>query len=250
MPNDEPRVDRLVSDLAARRIDRRQFVQRALALGISLPGAGALMAACGGDDDRAADTTAGATTTTAGEAAEVPDTLKIRLVSDISNLDPAFYPSSVDEATFAAVSEGLVTYKPGTFEIVNQLAETFEPSADGLSYEFKLKEGMFWQGYGEVTAEDVKYSYERIAGLTKPKLDSPYAGDWAPHLKEVTSRTSSPARSSSRSRSHRSCARPCHGSGIVCPRRRSRSWARSSPPTRSARARTSSSSGGPRSGRR
>ena len=174
MPNDEPRVDRLVSDLAARRIDRRQFVQRALALGVSLPGAGALMAACGGDDDDEPTTSAGATTTTAGEAAEVPDTLKLRLVSDISNLDPAFYPSSVDEATFAPVGEGLVTYKPGTFEVVNQLAATFEPSADGLSYEFTLKEGILWQkDYGEVTAEDVKFSYERIAGLTTPKIDSP-----------------------------------------------------------------------------
>ena len=40
-------------------------------------------------------------------------------------------------------------------------------------------------GYGELTAEDVKFSYERIAGLTTPKLDSPYEGDWSPHLKEV-----------------------------------------------------------------
>ena len=39
-------------------------------------------------------------------------------------------------------------------------------------------------GYGEVTAEDVKYSYERIAGLTKPNIHSPYSGDWST-LKEV-----------------------------------------------------------------
>jgi peptide/nickel transport system substrate-binding protein len=52
-----------------------------------------------------------------------------------------------------------------------------------------LKEGIqFHGGYGEVTAEDVKFSYERIAGLTKPKLDSPYKGDWAPHLQEVQTR--------------------------------------------------------------
>ena len=30
----------------------------------------------------------------------------------------------------------------------------------------------------------MKYSYERIAGLNTPKLDSPYAGDWAT-LQEV-----------------------------------------------------------------
>ena len=60
------------------------------------------------------------------------------------------------------------------------------PPPDGLQFDFKLKEGIqFHGGYGEVTAEDVKFSYERIAGLTKPKLDSPYKGDWAPHLQEV-----------------------------------------------------------------
>ena len=80
----------------------------------------------------------------------------------------------------SGIFEGLITYKPGTWEVVNVLAETFEPSADGLQFAFKLKEGIqFHGGYGEVTAEDVKFSYERIAGLTKPEIDSPYKGDWA-----------------------------------------------------------------------
>ena len=62
----------------------------------------------------------------------------------------------------------------------NCLAESFEPSADGLQYHFKLKPGIEWQkGYGEVQASDVKFSFERIAGLTKPKINSPYSGDWS-----------------------------------------------------------------------
>ena len=88
-------------------------------------------------------------------------------------MDPAFYPARADEIA-TGVFEGLVTYKPGTWEVVNKLAETFEPSADGLQFDFKLKEGIqFHGGYGELTAEDVKFSYERIAGLTKPKIDRP-----------------------------------------------------------------------------
>ena len=43
-------------------------------------------------------------------------------------------------------------------------------------YHFKLKQGIEWQkGYGEVRASDVKFSFERIAGLTKPNLNSPYS---------------------------------------------------------------------------
>ena len=194
IPADVPQVDRLVSDLLARRIDRRQFVRLAMALGLSLPSASALLAACApaspsasGQSTAAASATgaASAVPSASGQAA-VPAKLTLRLTADIANLDPAFYPGSVDESVYAGIYEGLVAWKPGTFEVVNQLAATFEPSADGLSYEFTLKEGILWQkGYGEVTAEDVKFSYERIAGLTTPKLDSPYAGDWSPHLKEV-----------------------------------------------------------------
>ena len=37
----------------------------------------------------------------------------------------------------------------------------------------------FHGGYGEMTSDDVKYSYERIAGITKPNLHAVYQGDWA-----------------------------------------------------------------------
>jgi peptide/nickel transport system substrate-binding protein len=42
---------------------------------------------------------------------------------------------------------------------------------------FQLKTGIPWSdGFGEVTAEDVKFSYERIAS---PAMKSPYLVDWA-----------------------------------------------------------------------
>jgi peptide/nickel transport system substrate-binding protein len=183
---------RLVDDYLKRRIGRRQFLERAVGAGISLSAASALLAACGGGDEEAAPAGTGATAETGATetgAAEASGPLRLRLLNDIINLDPAFYPALADEVAMLGVYEGLVTYTPGTWEVVNQLAETFEPSADGLRFDFKLKEGIqFHGGYGEVTAEDVKFSYERIAGLTRPKLDSPYKGDWAPHLQEVQTR--------------------------------------------------------------
>jgi peptide/nickel transport system substrate-binding protein len=168
-------VERLVDEYASRRIDRRQFVRRAAALGLSLPAVSALIAACGGGGGGAAG----------GGGGGLSKTLRIRLTFDVQNMDPATWVGQTDEAVFCNVCEGLVTYKPGTLEVVNQLAETFTPSADHLSYEFTLKQGVpFHGGFGEVTSEDVKFSFERIAGLTKPKLESAYAGDWSA-LKEV-----------------------------------------------------------------
>jgi peptide/nickel transport system substrate-binding protein len=151
-------------------VDRRQFLTRAAALGAAVPTSGALLAACGDDS---------------GGSGSVGKTLKVRLVGDMTNVDPAFFAdTSVDEPLMSCVYEGLVTYKPGAkdFEVVNQLAESLEPSADGLRFDFTLKKGIqFHGGFGELTADDVKFSYERIAD---PKLDAPYSGDWIA-LKEV-----------------------------------------------------------------
>jgi peptide/nickel transport system substrate-binding protein len=179
---DDP-LDPLVDAFLQRRIDRRQFLRRATALGVSLPMASAVLAACGGNDESSGT---GGTAGTGGGGGGDGATLRIRMVNDISNLDPAFYPTGSDTQAIYPVMEGLVTYKYGSSETVNVLADTFEVSSDGLSIEFALKQGIqFHGGYGEVTADDVKFSYERIAGMTKPKIDSPYRGDWAPQLKEV-----------------------------------------------------------------
>jgi peptide/nickel transport system substrate-binding protein len=124
--------------------------------------------------------------------------LRIRLgTSDVSNMDPAFIPTVEDENVAYSVYQGLVGFKPGTYDLVNVLAETIDQSEDGLAIEFKLREGVqFHGGYGELTAEDVKFSFERIID---PEVASVYALDWAPldnvevtgkytgiiHLKEV-----------------------------------------------------------------
>ena len=48
---------------------------------------------------------------------------------------------------------------------------------DPTHIRFQLRPGLGWTGgFGEVTAEDVKFSYERIAN---PAMKSPYRGDWA-----------------------------------------------------------------------
>jgi peptide/nickel transport system substrate-binding protein len=106
-----------------------------------------------------------------------PKTLTVHLYEDIQNVDPAFYPSDADESIMSDVYQGLVGWKPGTFEVENVLAEEIKQSEDGKVIDFKLREGVqFHHGYGELTAEDVKFSYER---MIDPELKAVYAGDWA-----------------------------------------------------------------------
>jgi peptide/nickel transport system substrate-binding protein len=123
-----------------------------------------------------AEPTEPAPTSEPEEAAE-PKILRVRLYGDIQNLDPAFRISENDEVVSNAVMNGLVRYCPNSYDLCNQLAEEIEQSEDGLEIRFKLREGVMWHnGYGELTTEDVKYSYERFID---PELDADYADDFA-----------------------------------------------------------------------
>ncbi len=123
------------------------------------------------------EATAIPSTATPEPVVEVPKILRVRLYGDIQNLDPAFQISENDSVVGYAVMDGLVRYCPNSYEICNQLAEEIEESEDGLQIRFKLKEGVQWHnGYGEVTTEDVKFSFERFID---PDLDAAYADDWA-----------------------------------------------------------------------
>jgi len=103
-----------------------------------------------------------------------PRILRVRITHDIRTLDPAFTYSDVETFVAGCIFNGLVSYAPNSYDVVNELAESFVPSEDGTVIDFKLREGVQWhKGHGEVTAEDVKFSYERYA-----LIDSPYKDDW------------------------------------------------------------------------
>jgi peptide/nickel transport system substrate-binding protein len=79
-------------------------------------------------------------------------------------LDPAFQTGLPDYDNIMNIYNGLVAHKPGFLTEVNpDLATRWDVSDDGFVYTFHLRPGVKWdQGYGELTAEDVKYSWERI----------------------------------------------------------------------------------------
>lgn len=176
-----PRAVKLVDDLLRTGMDRRQFFGLAAKLGLSTSAAVALLTACTGSSSPAAGSASQGT----ASAGTLLKTLSWRPSADVQNVDPAILPGLEDPTYAACFFEGLIARKPGGSGLVNCLAEEFEQSKDGLQLHFTLKQGILFQkGYGEVQASDVKFSFERIAGLTKPNLNSPYQGDWAA-LQEV-----------------------------------------------------------------
>ncbi len=81
--------------------------------------------------------------------------------------------ASTGSGAFPVVSlmyEGLVRYKGGTSEIEPLLAKSWEISPDNTAVTFYLQEGVQWQrGYGEFTADDVKFTIERIVNEKLPE---------------------------------------------------------------------------------
>src|SRR5688500_14085251 len=101
--------------------------------------------------------------TTAPAAENLPE-VAIRLRDqDMQQLDPAFISRAGDDWIAKNIYSGLVRWKIGTAEIEPDLATEWAYSDDGLELTFTLRQGVqFHNGYGEVTSEDVKFSFERI----------------------------------------------------------------------------------------
>ena len=104
-------------------------------------------------------------------------TLRVRLGSDISVLDPAHIFQIENQTVCGHVFNGLVKYDQATNKIVPDLATEWTVSGDGTVYTFKLRNGItFHKNYGALTAEDVKFSLDRVLD---PNGASKYTGQLA-----------------------------------------------------------------------
>lgn len=85
-----------------------------------------------------------------------------------ASLDPAFGVQGADNDVTRQIFDAFTDPPYGTFDLdpkglVGEAAEAWEMSADSRSVTLKLREGMlFHKGYGEVTAEDAKFTLDRL----------------------------------------------------------------------------------------
>lgn len=102
--------------------------------------------------------------------AQDDNTLHVTSLSDANSLDPAIGYDTVSWSVESLVYRGLVGYDEDGVTIIPVLAEKYEASEDGLTYTFTLREGVKFSNGREITADDVKYSFER---LLNPATASP-----------------------------------------------------------------------------
>jgi peptide/nickel transport system substrate-binding protein len=106
--------------------------------------------------------------------------------------DPSLAPPQITPfGVLYALHDALVRAYPGT-EMGPGLAESWQESEDGLSYEFKLRPGLTFHNGDPLTTEDVEFSFARYKGasatLLKEKVDRVEIVDPRVvrfHLKEV-----------------------------------------------------------------
>src|SRR5262245_65156806 len=91
------------------------------------------------------------------------------------SLTPAFFDPADATGTalplmvYYGVHDALVRPLPGT-AMGNALAQSWSMSKDGLVYEFALRRGVKFHNGDVVTAEDVKFSFERYRGASAQLL--------------------------------------------------------------------------------
>ncbi len=107
------------------------------------------------------------------EDAKQGGSMVVTYKDDVSTLDPAIGYDWQNWSMIKSLFDGLMDYKPGTTDLVPDLAESYEVAPNGLSYTFKLRKGVKFHNGRELTAADVKWSVERAV---RPETQSPGQG--------------------------------------------------------------------------
>ncbi|MBO0902940.1 ABC transporter substrate-binding protein [Jiella sonneratiae] len=125
-----------------------------------------------------AEDKAAAASAQAGEYTPDPDAkeggaIVVTYKDDVSTLDPAIGYDWQNWSMIKSLFDAMMDYVPGTTELRPALAESYDISDDGTVFTFHLRKGVKFHNGREMTADDVKYSLDRV---TNPKTQSPGAG--------------------------------------------------------------------------
>jgi peptide/nickel transport system substrate-binding protein len=103
--------------------------------------------------------------------------LRVRSYSDLQVLDPAHRKAQPEGDIMRCIYTKLIDYQIGDSWGWRPTGAASIEQVDPTHVRFTLRPGiMFTNGFGEMTADDVKFSYERIAD---PAEQSEYADDFA-----------------------------------------------------------------------
>ncbi len=101
------------------------------------------------------------TATPAGPAPKIGGTFQPRWYVDSRNWDVWHAAGGFNTGFVKNMMSNLVQFRPGTFEIAEDLATTWNTSADGKVLTFGIRKDASWHDGKPVTARDVMYTFNR-----------------------------------------------------------------------------------------
>lgn len=160
-------------------------MKKKLALVIAPLLAVTMLVGCGGNSSsQAGDKPAASAEAGTAADANIADTLVFAQGAEPRGLDPAFVDDGESSKVIVNVYEGLLAYAKDSTELEPCLAESWEVSEDGLSYTFKLRQGVKFHDGTDFNAEAVKVNIDRQ--LPPQRLeDMPYASFVYADVKDV-----------------------------------------------------------------
>src|SRR5262249_23263411 len=88
-------------------------------------------------------------------------TLVSAQTTEATGLDPSLVPALSRSRRSPLMYNQLVRFEPD-MTLVPELAESWQVSPDGLTWTFKLRQGVKFHDGQEFTSADVKYSFDRL----------------------------------------------------------------------------------------
>ena len=103
--------------------------------------------------------------------------LRVRAYGDAPNMDPAHSVGVTEEEVHAAIYNKLIQYKPGREWDWQLDAASMIEQVDPTHIKFALRDDIgFTNGFGAMSAEDVKFSFERIVADATESPNKPDMG--------------------------------------------------------------------------
>lgn len=118
----------------------------------------------------------GAVLVAATPAIAQDSTIRVRLNSDVRSTDPGVNRDANTDAVMMHLVEGLVQFRENA-SVGPMLARAIETSTDGLTYTFRLREGVRFHNGQTLTSADVKFAWDRyMTAATNWRCRGEFAG--------------------------------------------------------------------------
>ncbi len=152
----------MIDELINGGLDRRAFLQRATLLGMSIPLASGLLAACGGTTSSTKSTSPTGSGSSSATNQGKGGTLRSAVNTPTAAIDPTKVADNGGLVTMSQVGEYLA-YTDSSPTLRPVLATKWTPDATGQVWTFDIRQGVKFHNGKTMTAADVAATFERLA---------------------------------------------------------------------------------------